>query len=80
MPCPPRAHIGLFRPEETRVQDRRKGKREPRQESGMKGRAAAEPGRREPPRVHMKHKDEFFKKKKRKSKGCGEGDKRKTEQ
>lgn len=33
-------------------------------ELGMKGRAAAEAGRREPPRVHMKHKDEFFKKKK----------------
>lgn len=46
----------------------------------MGRREAAEPGRRELPRVHMKHKGKFFEKKKKikkkKSKGCGEGDKK----
>lgn len=37
----------------------------------------AKPGRWELTRVHREHKDKFFKeKKKKKSKGCGEGDKR----
>lgn len=36
----------------------------------------AKPGRWELTRVHREHKDKFFKEKKKKSKGCGEGDKR----